>query len=710
MSELIENEPVLANDKLELYIKKVGRFYNIGQIILKENNTKRICIDAIQFLVKDDPISFLNLKLVQKENGIQKLILSSEEKEIQIEIVIRGDISANLLEIGAVSPSNLIKKFQVRYLINFDGKNNLDYVALSGNLYKNITINERIILKANKIGTFSGIWSVSSKETTFSVLTVRKTNLKYYKFIRNPKNTEIFIELLIKKGEKNTIFLLLGNRDYLEPIKLKFLRLEPMIPLKYSADYKNKVIKAFNTLKDHFLFQTKNGFIPANFVYFPVTKRDKYQKSPMCSYANCFSLGYIYGASACYIWTKDASVRRDLITFLNPIIKGAQIKEGPCKGAFFDTYYNKTRRWTTGRVQMREGGFSDWIPYDSGEKIGKTFSGFSLKEIINQIRKFIRLKGIPESIKFLFWSNKQDKMVAPYMKEKISKLVIYPPYAGQYAYFLLQTLIESKENGNFLERKMEQKVNNALNLTAEFLLATQRKNDIWDHELYIDGEVFWDKETLACIFPATFLIWWGKETNDKTIQERGFLALKKCNFLQDQKEYYGMYYETDLSINQADLVTAYACIKCYCKLYEILGKEEYLERARRAAWHVISFMWSNVKDKKKKNITGGLLVTTYKSLGFPVIGGSELCQCFEVFCEISKHDRQFLVFTRALLGFCLNYLVREGPSSLGIYEIIFGYFDNWSSSFSDDFASYASGPFIRGLFLFEKLVNLDRIS
>ncbi len=47
MSELIENEPVLANDKLELYIKKVGRFYNIGQIILKENNTKRICIDAI---------------------------------------------------------------------------------------------------------------------------------------------------------------------------------------------------------------------------------------------------------------------------------------------------------------------------------------------------------------------------------------------------------------------------------------------------------------------------------------------------------------------------------------------------------------------------------------------------------------------------------------------------------------------------------------
>ena len=47
-------------------------------------------------------------------------------------------------------------------------------------------------------------------------------------------------------------------------------------------------------------------------------------------------------------------------------------------------------------------------------------------------------------------------------------------------------------------------------------------------------EVFWNKETLACIFTATFLIWWGKETNNDNYITHGLNALKQIKSLQDK--------------------------------------------------------------------------------------------------------------------------------------------------------------------------------
>lgn len=332
--------------------------------------------------------------------------------------------------------------------------------------------------------------------------------------------------------------------------------------------------------------------------------------------------------------------------------------------------------------------------------------GYSLKDNMKMLRREILIRNW---LKFM-WAQKSSIFTSTTAKYDINKPVIYPAFTGQFSYFLLQTLIESKNHGNYLGKKIEEKLSDALELSAKFLVKTQSSSGIWDHELYIDGEIFWNKETLACIYPAVFLVWWGKETNNESYYKSGLKALDKCNSLHDKNEYYGLYYGTDLSINQSDLVTALAYIKCYCKLFEILEDKNYLLRAEKSAWHVISKMWSNIYDKKGNNITGGLLVTTYKGLGFPVIGGSELCQCFEVFCEISKFDNRFLVFAKALLGFCNRYLIREGRKLLGIYEIIFGNSDNWSAFYSSDFASYASGPFIRGLFLFNNLINNETIS
>ncbi|MBD3255201.1 MAG: hypothetical protein GF383_08920 [Candidatus Lokiarchaeota archaeon] len=241
-----------------------------------------------------------------------------------------------------------------------------------------------------------------------------------------------------------------------------------------------------------------------------------------------------------------------------------------------------------------------------------------------------------------------------------------------------------------------------------FLVKTQKPNKIWDHELYIDGTIFWNKETLGCIYNATFLIWWGITTNDLSFLESGTKALKKCNIMQDNNQYYGLYFETDLSQNQIDLVTVLACVKCYTKLYELLNNKSLLSRAKKSAWHVISKMWSNVNDSNGNDITGGLLVTTYKNMGFPVIGGSELCQTFEVICELSKHGDDFFVYAKALLGFCSNYLIREGKLLLGIYEIIYGHSEDWVNSYSSDFAAYATGPFIRGLYLFNTLLEKEK--
>jgi hypothetical protein len=691
---------IFKNSIIQLNVEEVQNFYRLGPLNLKSGDQFRYCSDGIKFRVKNKKLQFTELNT---SNHDRDLILIEKDHNIEVRFKLANEISEKLLVIEIFSKNKDIRHFIIELNINFDKGNLLDYVALSGNLYKNVK-KEEINLKVNEIGAFSGIFSACSKDSTISFISTIISLIKTLHFEKNRKTTKIVAKLRLKKRTINQFYIYLGNGDYLEPVKLKFLNLSRIIPLRSRGDYLDKAIKAHYTLKNFFSYKTDNGLIPANFIHYPMRKKDSLLKSPTCSYGNCFSLGAIYGTSALYLWTKDPSIKETLTSFINPVIEDAQIKEGPTSGAFYDTYSPKIKKWQTGRVQFKEGGFSDWMPYMKGVKESEKSGKINYKDVLNNLKRdFLVRKS--EFLEYFIWALKLAKMALPYMKLRISKPVIFPAYTGQFAYFLFQTLMDSQKEGNFLGKEFEEKIAQSLELSAQFLVKTQKKNNIWDHELYIDGTIFWNKETLACIFPTTFLIWYGKKTENQIYYDSGIKALERCNLLQQKNEYYGMYYETDLSINQADLVTALACIKCYCKLYEIFEKEDYLIRAKKAAWHVISSIWSNLKDKKGNVITGGLLVTTYKGLGFPVIGGSELCQTFEVFCELSKHDSQFLPFAQALLGFCEKYLIFEGEKTLGIYEIIFGYSDNWSTSCSADFASYASGPFIRGLYLLDTLTS-----
>ncbi len=685
-----------TNSTIQMNIARVQDSYNIDQIDLRTKDSWRYCSNGMIFRIKNEKIRFHEMNTGFHEKVI---VLIDNTHHIQMKMTFRSEVSNEFMSIDLFSLKKNIKNFIFELNINFDKRNLLDYVALSGNLYKNVKNQEKINIRVNEIGAFSGVFTACSKGSSISFIASKESFLNYLQFKKNRKETKIKANLHLKKQRICHFSLYLGNNDYIEPIKLKFRNL---IPLKFAFEYLDKAKKAYYTLNRFFTYKTHNGLIPANFIHYPMRKKDILMKSPTSSYGNCFSLGAIYGTSALYLWTKDPLIKDSLLKFLTPVIEDAQIKEGPLVGAFLDTYSHKKSRWETGRVQFKEGGFSDWMPYIGKELEKRKAKGINFRELFTGLKRdfFVRKS---EFLPYFIWAFKLAKMSYPQMKLKIPKLVIFPAYTGQFAYFILQTYLESTQNGDFLGKDFEQKLVKSLDLSAQFLVKTQRKNNIWDHELYIDGEVFWTKETLACIFPATFLIWYGTLTNNQRYYDTGLKALERCIQLQERNEYYGMYFETDLSINQADLVTAIACIKCYCKLYEILHKEKYLMSAKRAAWHVISGMWGDIKDKKNKPITGGLLVTTHKNLGFPVIGGSELCQTFEAFCELSKYDSEFLRFTEALLGFCQNYLIYEGERTLGIYEIIFGYSDNWTSSCSADFASYASGPFIRGLYLLNNL-------
>ncbi len=678
---------VLNNIKVD--IQQKGPFYDIGPIWFKIDGNWRYCMDHLCFFKKERPIRFTAYKIGDDKIQFGSLTLINDKEQINAEFNLIKD---NLIVVTL--KSRKLKKAEVHLVANFDKVNNLDYIALSGTLYKNINQKEVVELKVNNIASFSGVWSITSRNTTISMISVNMAQLKNYRFKKNKKTTVLSARF---KSMLN-FFIFIGKNDYIQPIKERFLNIEPLSVKNDEIDFEQKASKAFFALKNLFSYKIKDGLIPANFNHYPMKKNERIKKSPTCSYGNCFSLGALYGTSALYLWKKELEVLDALKKYILPVIRGSQIKDGYAKGAFFDTFYTKYNKWTTGRVQFKGGGYSDWIPYVEPNFDQKVVGGFTLKENLSIIFRDIWLRKFGV-VKFFGWGIKNDRKTAPYRKKKISVPVVFPPYTGQFCYFLLQIVEESKRNGNFLDTNLEAEIIECLTLSAEFLLKTQRENGIWDHELYIDGRPFWKKETIACVFPATFLIWFGKMMKKDDYVERGLQALNRINALQDRNEYYGMYFETNLSVNQSDLVSGLACIKCYGKLYELLEKEEYLDRAKRAAWHIVSSIWPNIVDKKGNNIAGGLMVTTYGGMGFPVIGGSELCQAFETFCELAKREPEFLSITKLILNFCLKYLIREGKKSLGIYEIIFGYDGNWSTSVSADFASYASGPFIRGLYL-----------
>lgn len=688
MVENTDPSMILENNNIRIEVHKIEQFFQIGPIWLKNDNSMRFCADGLDFFLKNKKISIDDCK----ESNSQ-LDLRNIRYGIKIVLKLEADNYFTLL----VSGLNSIKKMKVKLNINFDKKNYLDHIALSGNRYKNIKKDEKLSFKVNQIGGFSGVWTVSSKDATIGLISTVNSHTTHFEFEKNTKNTYLSHHMKLLKDQKSNLFVYLGSGDYISPIKVKFLEIERMTPLRSDIDYMEKALKAYVALRKLFCVQIKEGLVPANFIHYPLKKEEKPILSTWSSYGNCFSLGAIYGVSALSLWRKDTEIIQTLEDLIKPVIFGAQLSEGETKGSFYDTYFRKLNVWTTGRVQFKNGGFSDWVPYRFEDEKGT--KGMTLKEILNTWRRdiILRKSGI---IKYLIFQLKLGKSSIPYMRFSINKPVIYPAYAGQFAYFLLQTLLETH---NLISRSTQVNIKNSLDMAADFLVKFQKSNKIWDHELYIDGEVFWNKQTLACIFPATFLIWWGSETQNNNYKECGLRALGRINAIQDRNEYYGMYFETNLAGEQADLVTALTCIKCYIKLYELLNEKEYLLRAERAAWHVVSNMWSNVIDKKGNDITGGILVTDYKQMGFPVIGGSELNQAFEVFAELSKYIPEFLVFTKALLGFCLKYLISEGKRSLGIYEIIFGVSNDWTESVSPDFASYASGPFMRGLYLLSLL-------
>jgi len=691
MVENKNNSIILENDNIQIELHKIEQHFQIGPIRLKNDDSMRYCADGLDFFLKNKKLYLDNLSKAESQ-------LNLKNNKYGINIALKLDTD-NYFSVS-ISGMNSIKQLKTRLRINFDKENCLDYIALSGNRYKNVKQNEELKFKVNKIGAFSGIWTVSSKKATIGFISIKDSQTTNFEFKKTTKITHLSHYTKLQKNQVSNLLVYLGNGDYINPIKLKFLEIEKMNPLSCDINYKEKALKAYVALRKLFCVRIKEGLIPANFIHYPLTKKEKSYLSTWCSYGNCFSLGAIYGVAALGLWDKNPEIIETLEDLIKPVIFGAQLREGETKGAFYDTYFRRLNLWTTGRVQFKNGGFSDWVPYQfKGEKGTK---GMTLKEIFHTVRRDILLRK-SRIFKYALYQLKLGKMTIPYMNITIEKPVVYPAYAGQFAYFLLQTLKESNNNNNLLNISMQENINITLNLTADFLIKFQKSNNIWDHELFIDGEIFWNKETLACIFPATFLIWWGKETQNKEYTERGLRALERINALHDRNEYYGMYFETNLAGDQADLVSALTCIKCYCKLYELLNKQEYLLRAEKAAWHVVSNMWSNNFDKRGKNITGGLLVTDYKQMGFPVIGGSELNQCFEVFAELSHLNSSFIIFTKALLGFCLKYLTSEGKRSLGIYEIIFGVSDDWTESVSPDFASYASGPFMRGLYLLNLL-------
>ncbi len=48
--------------------------------------------------------------------------------------------------------------------------------------------------------------------------------------------------------------------------------------------------------------------------------------------------------------------------FIPPLINDAQIQTGPNTGAYLDTYNEKLKYWTTGRIQLPKKGFTNWFP------------------------------------------------------------------------------------------------------------------------------------------------------------------------------------------------------------------------------------------------------------------------------------------------------------------------------------------------------------
>jgi hypothetical protein len=505
---------------------------------------------------------------------------------------------------------------------------------------------------------------------------------------------------------KNTKFCIIAGRgEFSVPVKEKLTNLIPIVPLPitYKNNLQSEALLSFNTLYEKFMLKTKSGKVPSNFIMYKKNKQQDYEYiiTQLCTIGNCFSLGFITGTMALYTWLKDPKYHEILYAeFLPPLINDALIQSGPIAGSYLDTYNQILDYWTTGRIQDPKGGFSDFFPLEQDKK-GKSAVRFfpPIKEQLHN--------GLWHFLVELLLMLSLD-LKNPAIFKKYSRIVVSPPYSGQIAYNLFQVLMQlSVIPPNIVSiSEMDNKLKNAIELTVNFLLKYQRQDGLWDQELLENGEIFWERKTLACIYPAVLLYWWGTHFKDEKILDAGSKAIQGCLKLLEDGEYYGVYFETDAANHQGDLVTAIACIKCFSKLYELTHEEQWLTHARNAAWHMLSYMWgTGVQDSKNNVITGGLPVTTYKSMGYPVIGGSELCQAIEGLLELSMWDRTFLKYAEAAMGYHSHYIYFQHKKDRATHEIMWGTMENWSTSRSADFASYATGPLIRSLFLYDNLLQ-----
>ncbi|MBD3340306.1 MAG: hypothetical protein GF353_14425, partial [Candidatus Lokiarchaeota archaeon] len=440
---MMEKILIFENNQISIEVKSRKNWISIGRFFLKSDNNLLYCGDGIKFLFKNETIYFDDFEQKTDQYGGSILSLSNSKNNITVNLIFRNKISENLIEIACLSTNRNLKRFKIEIFSNFNKQNSVNYCALSGSFYRVIRPADVIEHEVNHIGAFSGIWTISSPEASLSLISTSQTHLKLFRFIKNYKRTILSVQSDLKKENMIQIFIYLGRDDYIKPIKLKFQNLESIKPLQFPKNFKDKASKAFFTLKSLFCHSGADGIVPANFIHYPYKKHDKFIKSPMASYGSCFSMGAIYGTSALYLWMKNKDIVQTLIKFINPVLEHAQLKTGHAKGAFFDTYYHPIRKWTTGRVVYKEGGFSEWIPYKNfPEKLG-TMDGYSLKDNLRMLKREILIKTWFKYI----WSQRSFAFSSTNPKPKLKKPIIFPPFTGQFAYFLLQVLLESQDNG-----------------------------------------------------------------------------------------------------------------------------------------------------------------------------------------------------------------------------------------------------------------------
>ena len=676
----------------------------IGPIWVRWQNSWRYAGDALEIKANNKTLEFIDWNVIENYSTLKRIEFESKQG-IDVQLVVAW--KAQYPAISFFSKKKVT--IQAQLSINFDEQNTYDYVHLSGNLYRSVNHPLKLRLKVPYTGAFSQVWTIHSNNCDIGLIGVSNTHSKSFSANFRKNKIKLSTELNVSEEKSSLLYLIIGSRAYWNPIQTKF-SLDPIhpLPLQYKDPLLKEALKSFKALTKYFLLDAPSGKVPANFIFPPEKVGQPFKKMQFGSFGNCFSLGYIYGSSALIQWLKRDSTLNtnpyDTVLYvlteqlLPPLIEEAQIQRGPLSGAFFDTYNALTKKWTTGRVQFPKGGYSDWFPFPQDRR------GNAGQAVISLPKREIGIGGLSYLLSTAKFTLSQTIKSLPYLFKRIPRRVIYPAYSGQFAYFLLQTLQDSLKTEHFLGSFLEGLLTDCLNLTSKFLQKHQRADGLWDHELFINGTVFWEKRTLACIYPATFLYWWSIHTDNDILERQALKAIKQCSRLLSRGEYFGVYFETNLAINQDDLVTGLACIKCFTRLYELTNDRHFLDDAEKAAWHVLSYMWGNeIYDRLNNRITGGLPVTTYKSLGFPVIGGSELCQAIEVLLELSRFNKKFLPFAEAVLGYHSHYLYESNRHIGATHEIIWGIGENWSTSTSADFASYATGPLIRAFYLYSQL-------